>query len=139
MSRIIGIDLGTTNSCVAVLDDKGTPKTLAGADGELGLRAEDHALAVGVVGADQLPRADTVEHQPRRRVAERGVDPVDGLRCPLEVAGARMTAISLLQRYTTNLCETGGVPLYWPPWPNERQRQRRMKPCTIRVKPRPRP
>ncbi len=34
MSRIIGIDLGTTNSCVAVLDDKGTPKTLAGADGE---------------------------------------------------------------------------------------------------------
>ncbi|MBA2539412.1 MAG: Hsp70 family protein [Deltaproteobacteria bacterium] len=34
MSRIIGIDLGTTNSCVAVLDDKGIPKTLADADGE---------------------------------------------------------------------------------------------------------
>ena len=34
MSRIIGIDLGTTNSCVAVLDDKGQPKTLVGADGE---------------------------------------------------------------------------------------------------------
>ncbi len=34
MTRIIGIDLGTTNSCVAVLDDKGQPKTLAGADGE---------------------------------------------------------------------------------------------------------
>ncbi len=34
MSRIFGIDLGSTNSCVAVLDDKGTPKTLAGADGE---------------------------------------------------------------------------------------------------------
>ena len=34
MSRIIGIDLGTTNSCVAVLDDKGTPKTLAAGDGE---------------------------------------------------------------------------------------------------------
>jgi molecular chaperone HscA len=32
--RIIGIDLGTTNSCVAVLDDKGQPKILAGADGE---------------------------------------------------------------------------------------------------------
>ncbi|MBX3162457.1 MAG: Hsp70 family protein [Deltaproteobacteria bacterium] len=34
MSRIIGIDLGTTNSCVAVLDDKGQPTTLAAADGE---------------------------------------------------------------------------------------------------------
>ena len=34
MPRIIGIDLGTTNSCVAVLDDKGQPKLLAGADGE---------------------------------------------------------------------------------------------------------
>src|SRR3954467_1151326 len=34
MSRIIGIDLGTTNSCVAVLDEKGVPKILAGADGE---------------------------------------------------------------------------------------------------------
>src|SRR4029077_5792078 len=34
VSRIIGIDLGTTNSCVAVLDDKGQPRILAGADGE---------------------------------------------------------------------------------------------------------
>ena len=34
MSRIIGIDLGTTNSCVAVLDAKGQPTTLAGLDNE---------------------------------------------------------------------------------------------------------
>jgi len=34
MSRIIGIDLGTTNSCVAVLDERGQPKTLVAADGE---------------------------------------------------------------------------------------------------------
>jgi molecular chaperone DnaK len=34
MSRIIGIDLGTTNSCVAVLDDKGQPRTIAQLDGE---------------------------------------------------------------------------------------------------------
>jgi len=34
MSRILGIDLGTTTSCVAVLDDKGQPTTLAAADGE---------------------------------------------------------------------------------------------------------
>jgi len=32
--RIIGIDLGTTNSCVAVLDDKGQPRTLVAAGGE---------------------------------------------------------------------------------------------------------
>lgn len=32
---------------------------------------------------------------------------------PLEVAGARMTQIQLLQRYANNLAETGGIPLYW--------------------------
>ncbi len=34
MARIIGIDLGTTNSVVAVVDDGGVPRILAGADGE---------------------------------------------------------------------------------------------------------
>ncbi len=34
MSRIIGIDLGTTNSCVSVLDDKGQPRVLATPEGE---------------------------------------------------------------------------------------------------------
>ncbi len=34
MSRIIGIDLGTTNSCVAVLDENQRPETIASADGE---------------------------------------------------------------------------------------------------------
>ena len=34
MTRIIGIDLGTTNSCVAILDDKGQAKILAAGDGE---------------------------------------------------------------------------------------------------------
>jgi len=33
MSKIIGIDLGTTNSCVAVLDDRG-PRVLASPEGE---------------------------------------------------------------------------------------------------------
>lgn len=32
---------------------------------------------------------------------------------PLEVAGARQTAIGLLQRYANNIAETGGVPEYW--------------------------
>jgi molecular chaperone DnaK len=34
MTRIIGIDLGTTTSCVAVLDERGQPRTLVAADGE---------------------------------------------------------------------------------------------------------
>jgi molecular chaperone DnaK len=34
VTRIIGIDLGTTTSCVAVLDDKNSPRTLVAADGE---------------------------------------------------------------------------------------------------------
>jgi len=34
MAKIIGIDLGTTNSCVAVLDDKNQPRTLVAGDGE---------------------------------------------------------------------------------------------------------
>ena len=34
MSRIIGIDLGTTNTCVALLDDKGVPRVLASPEGE---------------------------------------------------------------------------------------------------------
>jgi molecular chaperone DnaK len=34
VSRIIGIDLGTTTSCVATLDEKNSPKTLVAADGE---------------------------------------------------------------------------------------------------------
>jgi molecular chaperone DnaK len=33
VSRIIGIDLGTTNSCVAALDERGTPRVLAAEDG----------------------------------------------------------------------------------------------------------
>jgi HK97 family phage portal protein len=32
---------------------------------------------------------------------------------PLEVAGARLTNIGLLQRYVGELAKTGGVPLYW--------------------------
>jgi len=53
MSRIIGIDLGTTNSCVAVLDDRGTPKVLPTPEGErttpsvVGWTAEG-AVVVGV-------------------------------------------------------------------------------------------
>jgi molecular chaperone DnaK len=34
VGRIIGIDLGTTNSCVAILDDRGQPNVLADSTGE---------------------------------------------------------------------------------------------------------
>ena len=42
--RAIGIDLGTTNSLVAVVDDNGTPQTLGGADGAGGDCAVGGAL-----------------------------------------------------------------------------------------------
>lgn len=32
---------------------------------------------------------------------------------PLEVAGARMTAAAMLQRYANKIAETGGTPMYW--------------------------
>ena len=32
---------------------------------------------------------------------------------PLEVGGARMTAIGMLQRYANKIAETGGTPMYW--------------------------
>lgn len=32
---------------------------------------------------------------------------------PLEVAGARMTAVGMLQRYANKISETGGTPMYW--------------------------
>lgn len=32
---------------------------------------------------------------------------------PLEIAGARMTQIGILQRYASTLAETGGTPMYW--------------------------
>lgn len=32
---------------------------------------------------------------------------------PLEVAGARVTAAAMLQRYANKIAETGGTPLYW--------------------------
>ncbi|HEY4055330.1 MAG TPA: Hsp70 family protein [Kofleriaceae bacterium] len=52
MSRIIGIDLGTTNSCVAVLDSKGHPTVLVGLDNERTIPswvswAQDGRVAVG--------------------------------------------------------------------------------------------
>jgi molecular chaperone DnaK len=34
LGRVIGIDLGTTNSCVAVLDERGTPQVLSDSTGE---------------------------------------------------------------------------------------------------------
>ena len=53
VSRIIGIDLGTTNSCVALLDARGTPKVLATPEGErttpsVVAYTDDNRVLVGV-------------------------------------------------------------------------------------------
>ncbi|MBP9086587.1 MAG: Hsp70 family protein [Kofleriaceae bacterium] len=59
MSRIIGIDLGTTNSCVAALDDKGTPRVLAAEDGSRTIPSWVSWTAAGtvVVGAQAQRQA----------------------------------------------------------------------------------
>jgi len=59
MSRIIGIDLGTTNSCVAVLDERGTPRVLASPEGE---RTTPSVVAWG-------PASEVLVGSPARRQA----------------------------------------------------------------------
>ncbi len=50
-SRILGIDLGTTNSCVAVIDDRGTVTVLASPEGE---RTTPSVVAWPAAGGDVL-------------------------------------------------------------------------------------
>lgn len=70
MTRIIGIDLGTTNSCVAVQDKDGTPRVLTGADGQrttpsvVAYLGSDNSGAV-LVGHKALRQAIT---NPRRTI-----------------------------------------------------------------------
>ncbi len=64
MSRIIGIDLGTTNSCVAVTDARGTPVVLTAADR---VRTTPSAVAFTaqnevLVGAQAVRQAVTNPH-----------------------------------------------------------------------------
>jgi len=60
VSRIIGIDLGTTNSCVAVLDDKGAPRTLTSADGERTIPSWVAWSAQGQISVGQRARRQGV-------------------------------------------------------------------------------
>jgi len=60
VSRIIGIDLGTTNSCVAVLDDRGQPRILAAADGERTIPSWVAWSAQGQISVGQRARRQAV-------------------------------------------------------------------------------
>jgi molecular chaperone DnaK len=62
--RIIGIDLGTTNSCVAVLDDKGQPRILAAADGERTIPSWVSWSAAGQVSVGARARRQGVTNAP---------------------------------------------------------------------------
>jgi molecular chaperone DnaK len=61
MARIIGIDLGTTNSCVAALDERGNPMVLANDDGSRTIPSCVSWLPNGqiVVGTPALRQAVT--------------------------------------------------------------------------------
>ncbi len=65
MARIIGIDLGTTNSCVAFVDDAGTPRVAPAADGERTLPSVIAYSGDGeiLVGAPARRQAITNPHQ----------------------------------------------------------------------------
>ncbi len=82
MSRIIGIDLGTTNSCVAVLDDKGQPRTLVAADGERTLPswvswADNGAITVGTRARRQAVSNATATVYGSKRLIGRKVNAED--------------------------------------------------------------
>ena len=64
MPRIIGIDLGTTNSCVAVLDDKGQPKVLASGDGERTMPSWVSWSAAGQISVGARARRQGVTNAP---------------------------------------------------------------------------
>ena len=121
MSRIIGIDLGTTNSCVAVLDDKGQPQTLAAADGErtipswvswspTGHDRRRHARAAA--GRDERgghgvrrEAADRPQGQRRRRVVVRAARAVpDRRRAERRRVGARPRPADLARRRSPRTC-----------------------------------
>jgi molecular chaperone DnaK len=57
LSRIIGIDLGTTNSCVAAVDDRGVPRVLPAPDGSHTIPSAvaygDAGVVVGVAALRQ--------------------------------------------------------------------------------------
>ncbi len=79
VSRVIGIDLGTTNSCVAILDDKGA-HVLAGHDGERTTPSVGH-VGCRQHGHGRRTRAAPSGHQRARdRVRREAPDRPQGQR-----------------------------------------------------------
>ena len=67
MAKVIGIDLGTTNSCVAVIEGK-SPKVIENAEGA---RTTPSIVAFTADG-------ETLVGQPAKRQAEDGVSKTEG-------------------------------------------------------------
>ena len=74
--KIVGIDLGTTFSAIATLDDRGQPITLPNRDGEIvtpsAVLLEDGAAVVGTPALDLAPELpDRVAMLIKRRMGHR--------------------------------------------------------------------
>src|SRR5204863_9758504 len=74
MSKVVGIDLGTTYSAIATLDDRGQPTTLPNRDGEMltpsAVLIDDQNAVFGQAALDvSLEQPDKVATPIKRRMS----------------------------------------------------------------------
>ena len=99
--QVVGIDLGTTFSAIATLDDRGQPVTLPNRDGDMltpraVLLLDDGAAVVGQAALDvALEQPDRVATLIKRRM---GLRPTSAGRSPAATSGRRRSRPIILRK-----------------------------------------